>query len=53
MFFFVPLLFIALPAFGQDTKLVEAAKKEGAKVVIYGSLENDTVAGEKGSGVFS
>jgi iron(III) transport system substrate-binding protein len=38
-----PLLFIALPAFGQDAKLVEAAKKEGAKVVIYGSLENDTV----------
>ena len=29
--------------FGQDGKLVEAAKKEGGKVVIYGSLENDTM----------
>src|ERR1043166_2089820 len=27
----------------QDAKLVEAAKKEGGKVVIYGSLENDTL----------
>src|ERR1043165_4261037 len=27
----------------QDAKLVEAAKKEGGKVVIYGSLENDTM----------
>jgi len=29
--------------FGQDGKLVEAAKKEGGKVVVYGSLENDTM----------
>ena len=29
--------------FGQDSKLVDAAKKEGGKVVIYGSLENDTM----------
>ena len=29
--------------FGQDIKLVDAAKKEGGKVVIYGSLENDTM----------
>src|SRR3989338_128997 len=36
------VLFIALPAFGQDAKLIEAAKKEG-KVVAYGSLESDTV----------
>ena len=28
---------------GQDTKLVDAAKKEGGKVVVYGSLENDTM----------
>ena len=28
----------------QDAKLVDAAKKEGGKVVIYGSLENDTMA---------
>ena len=30
-------------AFAQDAKLVDLAKKEGGKVVIYGSLENDTV----------
>ena len=29
--------------FGQDSKLVDAAKREGGKVVIYGSLENDTM----------
>jgi iron(III) transport system substrate-binding protein len=28
---------------GQDSKLVEAAKKEGGKIVVYGSLENDTM----------
>jgi len=27
----------------QDIKLVDAAKKEGGKVVVYGSLENDTM----------
>ena len=27
----------------QDAKLVDAAKKEGGKVVIYGSLENDAM----------
>jgi iron(III) transport system substrate-binding protein len=27
----------------QDAKLVDAAKKEGGKVVVYGSLENDTM----------
>src|SRR3989338_4847453 len=37
------VLFLALAAFAQDAKLVELAKKEGGKVVIYGSLENDTV----------
>src|ERR671925_1937941 len=30
-----------LPA--QDAKLIEAAKKEGGKVVVYGSIENDTM----------
>jgi len=35
--------FLATVAFAQDAKLVELAKKEGGKVVIYGSLENDTV----------
>jgi iron(III) transport system substrate-binding protein len=29
--------------FGQDNKLVDAAKKEGGKVVVYGSIENDTM----------
>ena len=32
-----------VPAHGQDAKLVEAAKKEGGRVVVYGSLENDTM----------
>ena len=27
----------------QDAKLVDAAKKEGGKVIVYGSLENDTM----------
>ena len=27
----------------QDAKLVDAAKKEGGKIVVYGSLENDTM----------
>lgn len=30
-------------ALAQDSKLVNAAKKEGGKVVVYGSLENDTM----------
>jgi iron(III) transport system substrate-binding protein len=38
----LPLFFFAAPASGQDAKLIEAAKKEG-KVVVYGSLESDTV----------
>jgi len=29
-------------AFAQDMKLIEAAKKEGGKVVVYGSLDSDT-----------
>ena len=29
--------------FGQDDKLVDVAKKEGGKVVVYGSIENDTM----------
>jgi iron(III) transport system substrate-binding protein len=39
------LLVIALAAelLAQDTKLVEAAKKEGGRVVVYGSIENDTM----------
>lgn len=37
-------LFYAELALGQDAKLIEAGKKEGGKVVAYGSLESDTVA---------
>ena len=29
-------------AFAQDAKLIEAAKKEGSNVVVYGSLDSDT-----------
>jgi iron(III) transport system substrate-binding protein len=36
-------LFIAGSAFCQDAKLIDAAKKEGGKVVVYGSLESETV----------
>ena len=38
-------LVVALPASlcAQDAKLVEAAKKEGGRVVVYGSIENDTM----------
>jgi iron(III) transport system substrate-binding protein len=38
----LPLL-IATSASSQSTDFVEAAKKEGAKVVVYGSLESDTM----------
>lgn len=43
-------LFVLLSAFypgkllfAQDAKLIEAAKKDGGKVVVYGSIENDTM----------
>jgi iron(III) transport system substrate-binding protein len=36
------LIFAAAPGLGQDAKLVDAGKKEG-KVVIYGSLESDSM----------
>ena len=39
---FVTLVFAA-PSSAQDAKLIEAAKKEGAKVVLYGSLETPVV----------
>src|SRR5262245_4471257 len=38
---FVSLL--AAPVSAQDAKLIEAAKREGAKAVAYGSLESNTV----------
>ncbi|HEY2921013.1 MAG TPA: hypothetical protein VGK77_18685 [Candidatus Binatia bacterium] len=31
------------PLAAQEAKLVEAAKKEGGKAVVYGSIENDTM----------
>jgi ABC-type Fe3+ transport system, periplasmic component len=34
---------VSVLAFGQDSKLIDAAKKEGGKVVIYGSFEPDTL----------
>ena len=43
------LLFVAFacytasPAFGQSAELIQAAKKEGGKIVAYGSLESDTL----------
>src|SRR5688500_17279270 len=33
---------VSVSVFAQDAKLIEAAKKEGGKVVLYGSLEPDT-----------
>jgi iron(III) transport system substrate-binding protein len=41
--FFAPGFVFADALLAQDAKLVEAAKKEGGKAVVYGSLENDTV----------
>ena len=34
---------LATPVSAQDAKLIEAAKREGAKAVAYGSLESNTV----------
>ena len=43
----VLLIFLSLifagPLTAQDAKLIEAAKKEGGKVVLYGSLETSVV----------
>jgi iron(III) transport system substrate-binding protein len=39
----VTALIVSSHAFAQDAKLVEAAKKEGGKVVAYGSLENTAI----------
>jgi iron(III) transport system substrate-binding protein len=36
-------LFVSFTAMAQDTKIVEGAKKEGGKVVAYGSLESFVV----------
>lgn len=52
----VAVLIASIPAFAQDAKLIEAAKKEGGKVVAYGSLESTamdpiTDAFEKKTGI--
>ena len=36
-------VFAASPVAAQDAKLIDAAKKEGGKIVAYGSLESNTV----------
>jgi len=36
-------VFAAPPVAAQDAKLIDAAKKEGGKIVAYGSLESNTV----------
>ncbi len=44
----MPMVVVVLSAtlsFSQDAKLIDAAKKEGGKVVIYGSLETPVVDG--------
>ena len=43
LFFAAFALLTASPAFSQNTELIQAAKKEGGKVVAYGSLESDAV----------
>jgi iron(III) transport system substrate-binding protein len=37
------LIGTSTPGLGQDKQLIEAAKKQGGKAVVYGSLENDTM----------
>src|SRR3990172_1205691 len=37
------LYFLSAPVSGQERQLIEAAKKEGAAVVVYGSLNSDSV----------
>ncbi len=39
----VTALILQSVTLAQDAKLIEAAKKEGGKVVIYGSLESQVV----------
>ena len=39
----VTLLLLPVSIHAQDAKLIEAAKKEGGKVVVYGSIENETM----------
>jgi hypothetical protein len=43
LFVLLSVIYLAGPLFAQDAKMIDAAKKEGGKVVVYGSLENDTM----------
>jgi hypothetical protein len=43
MFMILASLVFATQSMAQDAKLIEAAKKEGGKVVLYGSLETPVV----------
>lgn len=43
MVFVVLIILSAGTALAQSTVLIDAGKKEGGKVVAYGSLESDTV----------
>ena len=36
------MLFASETVFSQDAKLIDAAKKEGGKVIVYGSMETFT-----------
>ena len=43
VFFMALTIAAAAPLVAQDAKLIDAAKKEGGKAVVYGSIENDTM----------
>jgi iron(III) transport system substrate-binding protein len=43
VFFLVIVFLVSGPAFAQDAKRIEEAKKEGGKAVIYGALGSETV----------
>ncbi|MGZ8488662.1 MAG: hypothetical protein ACXWW4_09045, partial [Candidatus Binatia bacterium] len=38
----VAALSVYVPAFAQDAKLIETAKKESGKIIAYGSMESNT-----------
>ena len=40
--FAIAMVFASATVYGQDAKRIEAAKKEGGKAVVYGSLESST-----------
>src|SRR5438094_9375378 len=42
LFFGLLFIIVGQPAFGQTAKLIEAARKEGGKVIVYTSMETFT-----------